>query len=126
MMYMMREPPPDLVARFVQIDYRRNMAFAAITGRGEEERIVGVARYATDGEAEFEFAVVVADSWQRRGVGAALTSVLFDYARAEGIGTLCARILVANKRMIEFAQWLGMKVHSVPEDPTVLKASIEL
>jgi acetyltransferase len=126
MMYMMAEPSPDLVARFVHVDYRLNMAFSAIAGQGDDERIVGVARYATNDGAEIEFAVVVADAWQGRGVGSALTNLLFDYARAQGIHALCARILAANQRMIEFVRRLGMSVHRVPEDPTVLRASLDL
>jgi acetyltransferase len=126
MMYMMGEPPPDLIDRFVHVDYRVSMAFVAITGRGDDERIVGVARYATDGEGEIEFAVAVADAWQGQGVGATLSSTLFDYARAQGIRTLCARILAANNRMIEFVHRLGISVRSVPEDPMVLKASLDL
>jgi acetyltransferase len=126
MMYTMCEPSPDLVARFVHVDYRLNMAFAAIAGRGDDERIVGVARYAADSEGELEFALVVTDAWQGRGVGATLTRLLFDYARVQGIRRLCARILATNQRMIEFVRWLGMNVHSVTQDPTVLKASLDL
>ena len=126
MMYTMREPSPDLIDRFVHVNYRLDMAFAAIIGQGDDEHIVGVARYATNGEGELEFAVAVADAWQGRGVGTSLTRLLFEYARAQGIRTLCARILAANKRMIEFARWLGMTVHGVSEDPGVLKASLDL
>jgi acetyltransferase len=32
MMYTMREPSPDLVDRFVQVDYHHNMAFVAVVG----------------------------------------------------------------------------------------------
>jgi len=126
MMYMMAEPSADLVARFVHVDYRLNMAFSAIAAQGDDERIVGVARYATNDAVEIEFAVVVADAWQRRGVGSALTSLLFDYARAQGIRALGARILHANRRMIEFVRRLGMSLERVPGDATILKASLEL
>jgi acetyltransferase len=88
MMYTMCEPSPDLVARFVHVDYRLNMAFVAIDGRGDDERIVGVARYAADTDGELEFAIVVTDAWQGRGVGATLTSLLFNYARAGDPETL--------------------------------------
>jgi acetyltransferase len=126
MMYTMCEPSPDLVDRFVHVDYHHNMAFVAAVGQGGDERIIGVARYAANGKEGYEFAVVIADEWQARGIAATLSRLLFDYARIEGIRTLHAKILVTNRRMIEFARWLGMSIHFVPEDPIVLKASRDL
>ena len=126
MMYTMGEPPPELVDRFVRVDYHHNMAFVALVGQGDDERIIGVARYAANGDEGYEFAVVIADEWQARGIAATLSRLLFDYARIEGIRALHARILATNDRMIEFARWLGMSPQFVPEDPMVLKASIDL
>jgi acetyltransferase len=126
MMYTMREPSPDLVERFVKVDYHHNMAFVAVVGQGADERIIGVARYAADTEEGHEFAVVTADEWQARGVAATLSHLLFDYARLEGIRTLYAKILVCNDRMIEFARWLGMSIRFTPADPMVVKASVDL
>jgi acetyltransferase len=123
MMYTMSEPPSDLVDRFVHVDYHQNMAFVAVVGHGVDERIIGVARYAADGEEGHEFAIVIADEWQRRGIAATLSPLLFEYARKEGIRTLHAKILVTNLRMIEFARSLGMSIHFMPEDPMVLRAS---
>jgi acetyltransferase len=65
-------------------------------------------------------------SAQARGVAAALSHLLFDYARIEGIRTLNANILATNQHMIQFARWLGMSIQSMPEDSMVLKASIDL
>jgi acetyltransferase len=126
MMYTMGEPSPDLVDRFVRVDYHHNMAFVAMVGQGDDERIIGVARYAADGDEGYEFAVVIADEWQARGVAATLSHLLFDYARIEGIRTLHAKILVTNGRMIEFARWLGMSIHFTPEDPMVVRASVDV
>jgi acetyltransferase len=126
MMYTMNEPSADLVDRFVHVDYHRSMAFVAVVGQGDDERIIGVARYATTATEGVEFAVAVADAWQARGVAAALSHLLFDYARIEGIRTLHAKILATNQHMIQFARWLGMSIQSMPEDSMVLKASIDL
>jgi len=126
MMYTMYEPSSDLVDRFVRVDYHHNMAFVAVIGQGDEERILGVARYALNGDEGYEFAVVIADDWQGRGVAATLSRLLFDYARIESIRTLHAKILATNHRMIEFARRLGMSIRFTPEDPIILKASINL
>jgi RimJ/RimL family protein N-acetyltransferase len=111
-MYTMGEPSADLVDRFVQVDYHDTMAFVALIGQGEDEVIIGVARYAANQEEGYEFAIAIADAWQARGIAATLSHLLFDYARAEGIRTLHARILATNLRMIQFARWLGMTIQA--------------
>jgi len=126
MMYTMGEPSPELVDRFVRVDYHHNMAFVAVIGQDDDERIIGVARYAANGDEGYEFAVVITDEWQARGVAATLSRLLFDYARIEGIRTLNAKILVSNNHMIEFAHWLGMSTRFSPEDPMVVRASVDL
>jgi acetyltransferase len=126
MMYAMGEPPCELVDRFVHVDYHQNMAFVAVIGEGDEERIIGVARYAADNEEGHEFAIAIADAWQGRGIAATLSQLLFDYARSEGIHTIYASILASNHRMIEFAHWLGMTVRFSPKDGMILKASKDL
>ena len=125
MMYSLCEPPSDLVDRFVRVDQHNNMAFVAVVGKADDELIIGVSRYAADGEG-YEFAVAVTDEWQAKGVGGTLSRLLFDYARHEGIPALHARILAGNHRMTELARQLGMSIFFSIEEPTVLKASITL
>ncbi|HJV25288.1 MAG TPA: acetate--CoA ligase family protein, partial [Aromatoleum sp.] len=68
-MNTMRELPPAMVARLTQIDYDREMAFVATIDAEGKEVEVGVCRYAVNPDGEScEFAVVVADDWQHRGL----------------------------------------------------------
>jgi GNAT superfamily N-acetyltransferase len=121
MMSGMSEPSPELISKFVVLDYDHNMAFAAVVGEGASEHFIGVARYAVDGEARCEYAVSVLDSWQSRGVGSALTVLLFDYARSRGIKNLHCEILATNQRMMDFAKWLGMSIHRRALDACVVE-----
>ena len=85
MMCVVKEPSPELLHRFVHVDYDRDMAFVALTGDPPDEQIIGVARYAHDRSGpDCEFAVAVADAWQARGVGTTLMRLLFEYAHAPG------------------------------------------
>ncbi|MGD0503431.1 MAG: GNAT family N-acetyltransferase [Steroidobacteraceae bacterium] len=126
LMTAMREPTAALVERLVHVDYQRNMAFVAVLGAGTEERIIGVARYCEDRVSGSEFAVVVMDDWQARGVAVALSELLFEYARAHGVRDLHATMLATNTHMIELAHWLGMTTHRQPDDPTLVTASRRL
>jgi acetyltransferase len=124
MMCMMKEPSPELVHRFVHVDYKRDMAFVALLGEPPDEEIIGVARYAQDRDGpDAEFAVAVADAWQGRGVGATLTRLLFEYAHLQGILRIYGEILADNNQMIDLVHWLGMNTRMCPEDHGLVEAS---
>ena len=109
-MHHVREAGDSLIARLVDVDYHRTMALVAVTGEGSAERIVATAQYAADDDDSCEFAIVVADSWQCRGVGTTLAPLLFDYAAGEGFQTVYGTILADNVRMVELAEWIGLTV----------------
>jgi len=108
----LRSLPPDMLERFTHIDYDREMAFIAVdTASGQE---AGVARYCPcpDGET-CEFAIVIADAWQGRGLGRLLMRKLVDSARAQGWRRLCGHILPDNLRMLDLCRRLGYAVEPI-------------
>jgi acetyltransferase len=124
MMCAMKEPSPELMHRFVHVDYKRNMAFVALLGEPPNEEMIGVARYSQDTDGpDCEFAVAVADAWQARGVGATLTRLLFEYAHEQGIHQVYGEILANNDQMIDLVHWLGMNTRICPEDGSLIEAS---
>lgn len=55
---------------------------------------VGVATLAVSATGIVELAVLVEDAWQRRGIGTRLATSLLDGARAKGVTTVHADVLV--------------------------------
>ena len=101
--------PRHLVDQLMDVDYRRRMAFVATTRRNGGEQLVGVARYGVaDGQGAAEFAVSVADAWQRCGVASALMKQLSRYASEQGIRRLVGLILPDNRAMIALAPATGL------------------
>jgi len=92
----LREPDQQLIDRFVNVDQHRTMALVAVVKSLGRERIVGVARYAADNDEECEFAVVVADEWQGRGVGTTLIPLLFEHAASEGFKVIYGMVLAGD------------------------------
>ena len=121
-MHTLREPSEALVEQLVHVDYRKTMALAAVTGDGDAERLIGVARYAADSDSECEFAVAIADDWQCRGIGTKLAAMLFDYAARAGFTTIYGTVLADNQRMIDLAQWLGLTVEPPRAGESTLRA----
>jgi acetyltransferase len=98
--------PPQMLARFTQLDYDRELALLALDPSDGE--IAGVGRYAPnpDGESA-EFALAVRDDWQGRGIGRALLERLCEAARAAGYTALWGHILHVNRDMLGLAAHLG-------------------
>lgn len=108
LLHAVREPPSDLIESFVNVDYRQQMAFVATIGAPAAEHFIGVARYAGDAQ-DCEFAVVVADEWQDRGVATRLLQLLFEYARSQGMSRVHCYVLAQNRRMLDLARDLGLR-----------------
>jgi GNAT superfamily N-acetyltransferase len=66
-----------------------------------EDEIVGHAMYARTGNrGEAEFAAIVEDGWQSRGVGKLLLTELAAVARSRGIGLFTGSVLGENRRAL--------------------------
>lgn len=113
-MSVVRELSPEMMSRLTQIDYDREMALVALTADGTE---VAVARYAANpDETSCEFAVVVADDWQGRGLGGEMMRRIIDLAAARGFTRMEGITLRENVAMQVLARHLGFDVHPDPED----------
>ena len=75
-------------------------------------RLIGVARYAINpgDEVSADVAVVIADEWQRRGVGTVLMRRIIERARANGFERLTAETLWDNEGARALLCRLGFEV----------------
>jgi acetyltransferase len=121
------ELTPQMLARFTQIDYDREMAFVAVTGDEGSETEVAVARYITNPDAiSCEFALVVADAWQRQGLGRRLMTQLIEVARRKRLATMSGDILAANQPMLGLLTELGFSIGPCPGEPGLRRATLAL
>jgi acetyltransferase len=123
----LRSLSPAMLARFTQIDYDREMALVAVRQENGAARQVGVARYIRLPDAKTcEYAIVVGDEWQRRGLGRHLMAALIDIARQRGIETMEGRVLASNNRMLELCAELGFAIERMPDEPQVRRVTLAL
>lgn len=109
-MQALRELTPDMLVRLTQIDYDREMAFMALSRQGDVEQEIGVARYSINPDkTSCEFALVIADDWQNRGLGGLMMQTLIDTARARGLRTVEGEVLSHNTGMLKLMQRLGFE-----------------
>jgi acetyltransferase len=110
------------------VDYDREMALVAerMVEPGRRE-ILAVGRLSRDrdGHDGAEFALLVADAWQKRGIGRALLRRLVEVARRERMTRVYADILTANTGMQRLCDELGFTLDPMP-DAGVIPAVLEL
>ncbi|QOJ23147.1 MAG: bifunctional acetate--CoA ligase family protein/GNAT family N-acetyltransferase [Gammaproteobacteria bacterium] len=116
----LQELSQSMLVRFTQIDYDREMALIAVLEQDGREQELGVCRYMASADGQScEFALVVADEWQNKGIGNKLMNCLFDAARAKGIKVMEGEVLAANGSMLELVRRLGFAVSASQEDVAV-------
>jgi acetyltransferase len=103
---------PGELRRLTDIDYVREMALVAIAIVDGVEQELGVARYVREPDAaaaSADFAVVVGDRWQHRGIGEKLLRSLLRAAVDDGIEIVTGITLSSNAAMLALARKLGFK-----------------
>ncbi|EDY84244.1 acetyltransferase, GNAT family [Verrucomicrobiia bacterium DG1235] len=88
----------EMLVRYTQIDYDREIAIIAEISEKGEKKMAGVARIIADPYNDTaEYAVVVADPYQKQGLGAALTDHVLKLARQRRLSSIYAHFLPDNR-----------------------------
>lgn len=121
------ELPASMLANFTLIDYDREMALAAVHRErvvdeqgqvSHRDRIVGVSRYVTNpDQTSCEFALLVADDFNGKGLGSRLMLSIMDVARDRGLSEIQGLVLANNPNMLKLMRRLGFTVRAFEEDP---------
>ncbi len=116
-MQSITELSPQMLARFTQIDYDREMALIAVVDVDGQETEIGVTRYIINPDGKScEFALVVADSWQRQGIAHRLMQQLIETARSHALEIMEGDVLANNREMLNLVAKLGFNIHSSEDD----------
>jgi acetyltransferase len=114
----MKHLPHSMLARFTQIDYDRHIALVALAESETNEKMLGVARVIIGRNIrEAEFSVVVSDSWQGKGIGAALLMRCLRIAKDRGIQKVMGTVLAENTQMLALGRKLGFNIKKEQDVP---------
>ena len=107
--------------KFTEPDSRNAVALIVLRSAETGEEEIGVARYVIDPDgANCEFAIVVADTWQKRGIGTRLMNALIKHLQASGVKRISGSVLKRNSAMLKFVKQLGFTETNVSDDPSIL------
>jgi GNAT superfamily N-acetyltransferase len=104
----LKELSDEMARRFADVDGKDRFALVALDPENSDE-IVGVVRYAREGDDDgAEYAALIEDRLQGRGLGIGLTRKLIGAARENGIGHLYALVMRENVRMLSLLRSLDL------------------
>jgi acetyltransferase len=107
------------LTRFCNIDYEREMAFAAELREGGARRIIGVSRIIMESDMKSgEFAVLIHDDYQNKGLGYKLVDMLIGVAQEKRLEKIYGVVLSDNYRMISICRKSGFRLEPMEEGLT--------
>ncbi len=123
----LQELTPEMLVRFTQIDYDKEMAFVAVSDDPTMPDELGVGRYSVNPDGtSVEFAIVVADDCQRLGIGSKLMRTLMQTAKDKGMLFFEAEVLKDNEPTLEMLKKLGFSIEPISGKEDVVRAVKDL
>ena len=116
----LRSLTDEMAQHLCGVTYEQEMAFAAVVGEPESERVVGSSCYFVDPRTGLaDVAYMVDPEWQGVGLGSLLQMRTIEYARAHGVRGFTADVLSDNSAMLAVLRRSGCRVMSRTIDGVV-------
>jgi acetyltransferase len=124
--YLFKETTHEMAARFCFIDYDRELAIVAELEEAGRRMLAGVVRLVADPDHDqAEYALLVGDPWQGRGLGSRLTDYALEIARDWKVRRLTAETSPANARMLAIFKYRGFELdYRVAPDVVIARRSL--
>jgi acetyltransferase len=124
---LIKEADHAMRVRYCNIDYDREIGIVAEIEEEGKKRFLGVTRIILPpGEQdEAEFALIVTDKWQRRGLGSEFLDFTIEIAKKKGVKRLVGEVLKDNKPMISLCREKNFDIIRT-SDPEVYKLSYDI
>lgn len=106
----------QVASRYCFIDYEREIAIVAEIEEKGKRKLLGVGRLIVEpDQRSVEYAILVCDDWQNKGLGSTLTKYCVDIAKIWGMQRIIAHTNVDNPRMIAVFKKLDFEIIPAPE-----------
>ncbi len=106
----------DMLTRFCNIDYDREMAMVAEIHTEGKRRIIGISRLIVEADGKkAEYAIVIHDDFQGKGLGYKMVDILIGLAQDKGLDEIYGSVLSENEKMLSVVEKLGFKITREPD-----------
>ena len=121
--HIMKELPHERLTRYCNLDYDREIAIVAELKSSRQ--LIGAGRVIAESDGKSgEFAVLVGDEWQGRGLGLKLMDYIINVAKDMRLERIFACVLSNNYKMLRLSEKKGFKLEMLDEE--TVKASLNL
>jgi acetyltransferase len=121
---IIKNMPHETLTRYCNLDYDREVAIVAQLEE-EKHRVIGVGRVILEpGKNCGEFAVVVGDGWQGRGLGSKLIDYIIEIGKDMGLEIMYGYVSLNNAKMINLCTRKGFELKPIDEE--IAKATLKL
>jgi acetyltransferase len=121
---LVKEISHEMLIRYTQIDYDREIAIIAEKEVDGNKKMLGVVRLIADPYNETaEFALVIGDPWQKQGLGNIMMDYILEIAGKRGIKKVFAYVLEDNSTMIHMFE---DRKFQLKKEEDMLKAELNL
>ena len=119
------ELPMELAEQFCSADGTREISVVAEMPHGKQQEIMGVGQLLADpNHTMAEYAVLVADPWQGKGLGSELTDFCLEVAKRWGIKKVVGEFSPSNVRIIRILQSRQFHLHRDLQEQIVFAEKI--
>ncbi|MEZ5009134.1 MAG: GNAT family N-acetyltransferase [Chitinophagales bacterium] len=117
-------PTQDLIHRLTQVDTSKEQAIVAEIQNSKHNDIIAIARIAKDEDKAADFAIIIGDDWQGKGLGILMTEYMIQLAKQMGFEKIHALVYSTNLNMLDILKEFGF--HLKVEDNTTTYAELSL
>jgi len=103
-----------MLTRFCNIDYDREIVIVAELKQGEKRMIRGVSSLVVGAGQRSEFAVLVHDDYQGKGLGWKLIDILIGIGQEREVEEIHGTVLTENTRMLTLLKRLKFRTSLLP------------
>jgi acetyltransferase len=122
---VIREITHEMLVRFCNIDYDRDIAMVAEIGKNGTRKIIGIARVMMEHDLKTgEIAILVQDTFQGKGLGYKLMEVLIRIAKEKGLEELRAIALTENTRILRMLREFDFTREYLPDGETEIRLKL--
>jgi len=116
----------EMLIRYCNIDYDREMAIVAEERQAEKRRIIGIGRLIIEPDfKKGEFAVVVHDDYQRKGLGYKLVDMVIGIGQEKGLEKIYGLVLSDNRAMLRICDELGFHRRDLSDGTTWVELTLK-
>jgi acetyltransferase len=118
---LIKQTTHEMASRYCFIDYDREIAIVAEVEEEGRRKLIAVGQLASDANhEEAEYAVLITDRWQGRGLGGMLTDYCVEVAKRWGVKRIVAETSKDNARMVTTFKNRGFSLNEEQEEDVIL------